>query len=259
MNRMISGACALVVMAGLCAAGAQAQSEANPWNGKWKVEPGSMQFIGATYTITTTPTGYTVMLGGEQVGKVDCTGAVVKNPSGTQTTCKKSAGGYTSTNTRDGKPVSVVVWTVSADGKKLTRKAHITPAAGAPYDQTFYYKRTSGTKGMDGAWLESGFDESQDTGILGIDVNGDMVAFKETDSPEPIQCKLDGTPTKYNNGTMSVTLIDPHTLKVRYAGPDKKVVRENTFALSLDGKEISETDFTAAPTPSSMTLLFHKM
>jgi hypothetical protein len=57
---------------------------------------------------------------------------------------------------------------------------------------------------------------------------------------------------------MAVKAIDPHTLKVFYAGDDGKVRRENTFVLSPDGKTISETDFTPAPGSAAMTLLFHK-
>ena len=129
----------------------------------------------------------------------------------------------------------------------------------APYTITLQYKRVSGTKGLDGGWKETGFSETRDTGILHIDVSDDSVAFQETDSPKAISCKLDGTPVADGRGWMSVTQIDPHTLKVKYMDKDKKVVRENTFALSLDGKTISETDFTADPTPSAMTLLFHKM
>jgi len=36
--------------------------------------------------------------------------------------------------------------------------------------------------------------------VLSIAVNGDTVDFKETDSPKPIACKLDGTETKFPVG-----------------------------------------------------------
>jgi len=60
-------------------------------------------------------------------------------------------------------------------------------------------------------------------------------------------------------GTMSVKAIDAHTLKVFYSDDSGALRRENTFVLSLDGKMISETDFTPAPGAAAMTLLFHKM
>jgi hypothetical protein len=86
------------------------------------------------------------------------------------------------------------------------------------------------------------------------------VGFKETDSSVPVMCKLDGTPTKTPGlgGTMAVKVIDAHTLKVLYTDDSGTVRRENTFALSLDGNTISETDFTPAPGAAAMTLLFHK-
>jgi hypothetical protein len=39
---------------------------------------------------------------------------------------------------------------------------------------------------------------------------------------------------------------------------DGKVQRENTFVLSPDGNTVTETDVTAAPTISKMTVTFHK-
>jgi hypothetical protein len=182
------------------------------------------------------------------------------NPTGTVTTCTKVAKGYSLTTTRDGKPTSVVTMLVSPTGKKLTRSAHYMPAGEEPYTMSFTYDRVGSGMGVAGDWREAGFSESQDKGILNITVTGDSVAFQETDSPKPMVCKLDGTPTvTQGTSSMSVTLVDPHTMKVRYMNKDKAVVRENTFALSLDGKMISETDFTAEPTPSAQTQLLHKM
>jgi hypothetical protein len=58
---------------------------------------------------------------------------------------------------------------------------------------------------------------------------------------------------------MAVKVLDPHTLKVYYSDDSGTLRRENTFVLSLDGKTISETDFTPAPGAAAMTLLLHKM
>lgn len=233
----------------------------NPWNGSWKVDPAASHFEGAVYTFTTDANGFSIMDGGKEVSKAECLGKPMTNPSGTVTTCTKVGKGYSLTTTRDGKPTSVVTMIVSPSGKKLTRSAHYTPAGEEPYTMSFTYDRVgSGGMGVAGDWREAGFSESQDTGILKIMVTGDSVAFQETDSPKPMVCKLDGTPTvTQGTSTMSVTLVDPHTLKVRYMNKDKAVIRENTFALSLDGKTISETDFTADPTPSAQTQLLHKM
>ena len=232
----------------------------NPWNGSWKVDPAASHFEGVVYTFTTDANGFRITGGGQEVSKAECLGKPVTNPSGTVTTCTKVSKGYSLTTTRDGKPTSVVALLVSPTGKKLTRSAHYTPAGDEPYTMSFTYDRVGSGTGVAGDWREAGFSESQDKGILKIEVTGDSVAFQETDSPKAIVCKLDGTPTAgQGTGMMSVTLVDPHTLKVRYMNKDKAVVRENTFALSLDGKMISETDFTAEPTPSAQTQLLHKM
>ena len=94
--------------------------------------------------------------------------------------------------------------------------------------------------------------------MLEIQVNGDSVAFKETDSEKPITCKLDGAPTTISGTqTMSVKQDGPRTLKVTYRN-NGTVARENTFVLSSDGKTIKEKDVTPAPAPSDMTVTFHK-
>jgi hypothetical protein len=58
---------------------------------------------------------------------------------------------------------------------------------------------------------------------------------------------------------MSLKLADPHTLKVTYKDDKGTVRRENTFELSQDGKTITETDVTPAPSPSTMSETFRKM
>ena len=243
----------------LAAATVTCMAQENPWNGSWKVEPHSFYYEAATFSIATDAKGYTVTSSGVAGPEVICDGKPHKNAAGNDITCVKSAMGYTVTNTKDGKPVSKNH--VSVVGSTMTRKIDFTPADGAPYSMGFVSKRVSGGPGVAGEWKPTSFSESQDTGVLSIHVSGDSIAFKETDNDTPVSCKLDGTPTKVPTlgGTMAVKVLDAHTLKVFYTGDDGKVRRENTFVLSLDGKSISETDFTPAPGAAAMTLLFHKM
>ena len=56
---------------------------------------------------------------------------------------------------------------------------------------------------------------------------------------------------------MSVKREGPRTLKVTYSDHGK-VTRENTFVLSANGKTITETDVTPAPSASTMSVQFHK-
>jgi hypothetical protein len=56
---------------------------------------------------------------------------------------------------------------------------------------------------------------------------------------------------------MSVKMEGPRTLKVTYSDHGE-VQRVNTFVLSPDGKMIKETDVTPAPSPSTMSVSFHK-
>jgi hypothetical protein len=230
----------------------------NPWNGSWKIDRSTLKYDGPTVSIATDANGYTVTRAGEASHKVVCDGKPNAPVDGTTTTCNKSGTGYELENTRAGKPVSKVKLEISPDGKKATRTIQVTPPDDSPYTITTTSMRVSGGSGLSGTWKETDFNESQDTGVLVIQVSGDNIAFKETDNDKPITCKLDGTPTTISGTrTMSVKQDGPRTLKVTYSN-DGMVARENTFVLSADGKSVNETDVTPAPSPSTMTVTFHK-
>lgn len=234
-----------------------AQDSPNPWNGSWNIDRSSLKYNGPTMSVVTDADGYTVTREGKARPKVTCDGKPNAPVDGTTTTCNKVGTGYELENSRDGKTISKVKIELSPDGKTLTRTANITPPEGDPFTITTTSKRVSGDSAS-AVWKETGFTESQDTGVLSIQVKGDSVDFKETDNDKPITAKLDGTPTNIGGTrTMSVKQDGPRTLKVTYSD-DGKVQRENTFILSPNGKTIKETDTTPAPAASSMTVSFHK-
>lgn len=230
----------------------------NPWNGSWKMDRSTLKYDGPSVSIATDANGYTVTRDGKASPKVVCDRKPNAPVDGITTTCNKSGAGYELENTRDGKPASKVKIEISPDGKTATRSIEVTPPKDSPFTITTTSRRISGGPGLSGKWKETAFTESQDTGVLTIQVNGDSVAFKETDNDKPITCKLDGTPTTISGTrTMSVKRDGPLTLKVTYSN-DGKVDRENTFVLSSNGKSVNETDITPAPSPSTMTVTFHK-
>jgi hypothetical protein len=254
MKRIGMSVCALVcsaVVSSPCIA------QGNPWNGSWKADASSMKYDGPTFTVATDPTGFTVTRDGKASPKVVCDGRPHPDHDN-MLTCTKEGSGYRLTATKDGKLQDKVSIERSPDGRTMTRKVEIFPAGDSPYTISTTSRRVSGGGDAPTVWKETGFNESQDTGILAIKVDGDSIAFKETDNDKPIVCKLDGTPTKFDGRTMSVKLDGPHTLKVTYRGADGKVERENTFVLSANGKTVHETDVTPEPSPSSMSLMFHK-
>jgi hypothetical protein len=258
MNRFGITACAVasfVALALPCIA--QDSNQKNPWNGSWKIDRSTLKYDGPTVSITTDADGYTVTRGGKASPKVVCNGKPSPEPDGATTTCNKVGSGYEVDTSRDGKPVSKGKVELSADGKTLNRIFHITPPDGSPFTMTTTSKKLSGGDGFDGTWKETAFTESQDTGILTIEINGDSVDFKETDNDKPITCKLDGTPVAMGMQGMSVKMDGPRTLKVTYTR-EGNVARENTFVLSADGKTIQETDVTPAPSASTMSVMFNK-
>jgi hypothetical protein len=262
MNRYGLSICALASLVALslpCAAQDNTQSNPsnNAWNGSWKIDRSTLQYDGPSVSIATDADGYTVTRGGKASPKVVCDGKPNPPVNGMTATCTRNGTGYEVENSRDGKPVSKTKVEVSPDGNEMTRTIDITPPDGSPYTITTTSKRTSGGDGISGDWKETAFTESQDTGILTIQVNGDSIDFKETDNDKPITAKLDGTPVTMGMQSMSVKQVDPHTLKVTYSN-NGAVQRENTFTLSDDGKTIKETDVTPAPSASSMSVMFNK-
>ncbi len=251
MRRFCVSVCSL-----MCLAAATCVAQSNPWNGSWKADEAAMKYDGPTFSVAVDAAGYSVTRGSD-VTKVVCDGKPQKQDD-TMVSCVKSGTGFSLTVTRGGKQVRKTAISVSADGKTRTSKSAFTPASGAPFTRTSISKRVSGGPGVAGVWKETKFTSSEDKGVLTIAVKGDSIDFKETDSPKPITCKLDGSETKIDGGTMAVKLADAHTLKVTYRN-DGKVMRDNTFALSADGKTITETDVTPAPSASTMTMPLHKM
>jgi hypothetical protein len=236
-----------------------AVAQANPWNGQWKADPASLKYMGPQYKLTADANGYTVTRGSE-VQKIVCDGKPQKVDDA-MVSCTKSGDSYMLDATRDGKHVRKTTISLSSDGKTRTSKSNVTPADGSkPYTMTIVSTRVSGTN-ADGMWKETKFGSSDDNGVLMIEVNGDMAKFKETDYQQPLNVKLDGSQTKMggDGSTVALKLADPHTLKVTYRDSKGKIRRENTFVLSADGKSISETDVTPAPSESKMVLTLHKM
>lgn len=236
-------------------------AQANPWNGSWKIDPSSIKFDGATFSVATDSGGYVVTRQGKPSPKTVCDAKPHKDPAdGAMVTCSKAGSGYVVEVSENGKRTNRITSSLSADGKMMTRKNQIYPSDGSsPFTITNDAKRVSGGPGMNGEWKIVTFKESQDKGVLSISVKGDMVGFKETDNDKPVMCKLDGTPVKFGPGTMAVKSDGSHTLKVTYRDTKGNLSRDNTFVLSQDGGSLTETDVTPNPSPSTMSMKFHKM
>jgi hypothetical protein len=255
MKRLGVSICAVMFFAAL---NSSCVAQENPWNGSWKVDAATMKYDGPTFSVAVDADGYTVTEDGKANPKMVCNGQPQKRDGGMMMTCTKTSDGYALEATRDGKTVNKATISLASNGKTATRKVEIFPADGSPYTMTSSRKRVSGGPGLAGTWKETSFSESQDTGILAIKVEGDSVSFKETDQDTPNICKLDGTPTKIGTRTMTAKMDGPRTLKVTYSDSDGKVQRENTFVLSENGKTVKETDVTPEPSPSRMSVTFHK-
>jgi hypothetical protein len=230
----------------------------NPLNGSWKMDISTLKYDGPTMTVATDADGFTITRGGKASPKVVCNGKPNPPDKGMVTTCTKTSTGYTLQSIRDDKSTRKMKVVISPDGNTLTQTAEITPVKDTPFTIITVSKKVSGGDGSPVVWKETSFKEPQDTGLLTIMVKGDSVDFKETDAEKPVTCKLDGTPVQVGGSrTVSAKLVGSHMLKVTYSSKGE-VERVNTFVLSPDGKTVKETDITPAPSPSTMTVMFHK-
>src|SRR5258708_7831865 len=119
MKRLCVSVCAVMCLLGLsrtCIA------QSNPWNGSWKLDPSSLKYEGATFSVATDADGFTVTRGGQAQTKVVCDGTEQKSTNGTTLTCTKSADGYAITASKDGKPTRKTAISISDDGKTRTSK-----------------------------------------------------------------------------------------------------------------------------------------
>jgi uncharacterized protein (DUF2147 family) len=231
----------------------------NPWNGSWKEDAATLKYDGPAFSIATVSDGFTVTRGGVAGPKIACDAGQNTMPDGTLTTCTTTENGYEVNSKKDGKPTNHVKISLSGDGKTLTRKVMVFDPDGSTYTITTRSTRVSGGPGLSGEWKAVSIAESNDTGVLSIKVDGDSVAFKETDQDKPVVCKLDGTPAKAGGSTIAIKPDGTQTLKVTYTGADGSVRRRNTFVMSADGTSIVETDVTPEPGASTTTLTLRKM
>ena len=206
-------------------------AQANPWNGSWKMDPSTMKYEGPTFTVATDAQGYVVTRAGNAGPKTVCDAKPHKGPQGATVTCNKGGSGYVVDVSQNGKRTDHISTTLSADGKMMTRKNLVYPTDGtSPFTITTEARRVSGGPGMNGEWKTISFNESQDKGILSIEVKGNTVGFQETDNDKPVMCKLDGTPVTFDGRTMAVKTEGAHTLKVTYRSSKGELQRENTLS-----------------------------
>jgi hypothetical protein len=251
----------LSVCAAVCCAvvAPVAKAQDSPWNGSWKADVATMKYDGPVFSVVTDADGFTVTMGGVANPKIVCDAGQNKLPDGVMASCTTTETGYEVNSSKNGKPTTHAKISLGGDGKSVTRKTLVFAPDGSTYTVTTRSERVSGGPGMAGSWKMVSFAESQDTGVMTIKVDGDSVAFKETDSDKPIVCKMDGTPVKTGTSTIGIKPDGAQTLKVTYTGEDGKVRRENTFVLSAEGTMVTETDVTPEPSASTMTMTLRKM
>ena len=127
MKRLCVSICAVMC---LLALSRTCIAQSNPWNGSWKLDPSSLKYEGATFSLATDADGFTVTRGGEAQPKVVCDGKEQKSTNGTTLTCTKSADGYAIAASKDGKPTRKTTISISVDGKTRTSKSEVFPAYG---------------------------------------------------------------------------------------------------------------------------------
>jgi hypothetical protein len=231
-------AATLAAAAGLASPGASAQS---PIDGTWKIDPKTVEApskpvrfsLGAgVYECASCLPPVKVQADGKDQSvagsaHADTLAVTVLNERSFRTVARK-----------DGKPVSEVLWTMSADGKTLTRDARDTRADGRIVSAKALMRRVerapAGAQAISGTWLGTGMESMSDSLVTFKTAGG--VLTMSTPEGATYRAKLDGT--------MAPVTGDPgaHEVSVQQKGP--RTFEEMSYR---DGHRFLTTVITVDP------------
>jgi hypothetical protein len=147
---------------------------------------------------------------------------------------------------KDGKVLSSMIHSVSADGKTQTIKGTGYKPDGTTDDFTEVLKRVSGGSGLAGTWESTEVKSSSPDEWEIAAYEGDGLTFNTAAYKDTLSMKFDGKdyeekgPTVVAGSTSSGKRVNPHTLEVT----DKikgEVMDHTKFEVSPDGKTLTLT------------------
>ena len=236
---------------------------ASPFAGKWKFDAAKSVVTGTTDSVAAAGPNAWKFTYGSFSWNVKADGTDQPTPFGNTLSLKVvSPAKWEFTNKTNGKLVSVDTWTLSGDGKSMTRTSGGKREDGTTFSDVFTMKRTASDKGFEDSW------ESSDAKVSWTDVvmeaNGDagiMLTVPAESIKVPLT--LDG-----KESPISGPKVPPGmTTSTKAAGPRKldvttkmngKVLDTETWEISPDGKTFTYTEHDAGEA-KAMVQVFDKI
>ena len=236
----------------------------DPFCGKWKINKEKSKFTGEQTKIESLGGDKYKWTSGNDTDTIafDGTDQPVKYGQTISMTAE-GANSWKMVIKKDGRVLSTMTHTVSADGKMQTIKGTSTRPDGSTSDFDVKLKRISGGPGIAGTWEDA---DVKFTGASEWDVSpyeGDGLTFNNAAYKDSISIKFDGKdyeehgPNVPAGSTSSAKRVDAHTLAL----VDKikgEVMDHTTYKVSADGKTLTMTIHDAGQ-PKPLTIVYDKM
>jgi len=216
----------------------------SPWTGTWKENLSKSKLAGSTIVITKTATGYHFTSGVVSYDFALDGKPVATAGTGTIAYMAAPGGAIDVTQTANGVVILKQHRTFSADGKLMTLTNTSFAADGTTSTSETVRKRTSGTTGLVGEWVNAKVTETEPS-VMTTAVKGDMLHMQFLHSKVALDAKLDGTdapvsgPRVSPGSTSAYKSVSP--AKLTYTNKlNGKVMSQGVMMLSADGKTITD-------------------
>jgi hypothetical protein len=237
-------------------------SAADPFLGKWKLDPAKSRLTGQSILIEEVPGNGYMFKEDEHSDTILADGLDHPTHFGeTMAITRKTSDEWAIAYKKDGHVLMNTVWKVSADGQNLTYVATGTRPNGRTFKNQLMARRTTGTAGLAGTWETTGVKLSAPHEIYIEPYGRDGHSLTFPGREATIRMKYNGKnypeegPTVEDGSTTSGRRIDERTIDT-VEKINGKVVETARATISADGK--TQTVVVSEPGEKNPVLLVYE-
>ena len=237
-----------------------AATAASPFAGKWKFNAAKSKLTGTSDSIAAAGPNTWKFTYGSYSWTIKADGTDQPNAFGGTVALKvASPTKWELTDKTNGKLTGTETWTLSADGKTMTRTTVGKYDDGTPSKNTAVVKRTAGDKGFEGTWESTDVNTSfTNVSIEANGTTGITLTFASDNLKVPLT--FDGKESPESGPrvpagmTTTTKVVSPNKLEVvtKLKG---KALDSETWEVSADGKTFTYTELDAGTTKPSVIVL----
>lgn len=221
---------------------------ANPFVGKWKIDPSKSRMARTSDSVAAAGPNTWTFQYGAFTWTVKADGTDQPTPFGNTVSMKVvNRSTWEFTNKNNGKPIGTETWVLSGDGKSMMRTFRGRKENGEPFTGVATMKRTAGASGFEGVWesteVKMPFTE------IDIEANGDDgITLKIPEDGTTYSLKFDGKDYPEQGPRIPAGM----TVSARMAGA--RTARATT---KLNGKVFDTEDWEVSADGSTFTYTEH--